>query len=81
MYAGAEINNTYFHNPDLFAKMMGGQFVMGTQISTHNMNWDVNPNKTADTDPEMRYLSILSQAKRVANNYFLHGRVMRDLPA
>ena len=30
MYAGAEINNTYFHNPDLFAKMMGGQFVMGT---------------------------------------------------
>lgn len=53
---------------------------MGTQMSAHNMEWDLNPNKTAENDPEMRYLSILSQAKRIANNYFIHGRVQRDLP-
>jgi len=29
----------------------------------------------------MQYLRKLSLAKRVANNYFLHGRVQRDLPA
>ena len=75
MFAGAEINKTYFHDPELFAQKMGGQFVMGTQMGTHNMNWDVNPNKTAENDPEMRYLSILSQAKRIANQYFLHGHV------
>lgn len=39
------------------------------------MAWAVNPNKTAENDPEMKYLGILSQAKRIANRYFLHGRV------
>jgi len=81
MYAGAEINNTYFENPDLFAKKMGAQFMMGGQMGSHNMRWDLNPNYTAQNDPEMIYLGKLSHAKRVANNYFLHGRVQRDLPA
>lgn len=45
-------------------------------MNTH----DVNPNYTDNNDPEMQYLSKLSKAKRVANEYFLHGRAMRDLP-
>jgi hypothetical protein len=39
-----------------------------------------NPKYSDDNDPEMQYLSKLSKAKRVANEYFLHGRAMRDLP-
>lgn len=50
---------------------------MGTQLSTYNLPW-VHSNKT--NDPEMRYLSILSQARRIAKDYFLHGHVQRDLP-
>lgn len=47
MFAGAEVNKTYFENPDLFAKKMGGQFMMGSQMSSHNMRWDLNPNVSA----------------------------------
>ena len=39
-----------------------------------------NPKYTDENDPEMQYLSKLSKAKRVANEYFLHGRALRDLP-
>ena len=43
---------------------------------------EFNNNITGDSksDPQLVYLRRLSQAKKVANNYFLHGRVMRDLP-
>lgn len=48
----------------------------------YGMTFDLNPkyaNNSKD-DPELAYLRKLSQAKRVANDYFLNGRVMRDLP-
>jgi len=47
MFAGAELNKTYFENPDIFAKKMGGQFMMGTQMSSYGMGWEVNPNVSA----------------------------------
>lgn len=31
-------------------------------------------------EPEIQYLRRLSSAKKVANEYFLHGRAMRDIP-
>ena len=31
-------------------------------------------------DPEIQYLRKLSQAKKIANPYFLHGRMQRTLP-
>ena len=31
-------------------------------------------------DAEIDYIQKINQAKRVANSYFLHGRVMRELP-
>ena len=34
----------------------------------------------AKYDPEIQYLRRLASAKKTANQYFLHGRVMRQLP-
>ncbi len=50
-------------------------------MGAYGMPYDLNPNITKDQDdPELSYLRKLSSAKRVANEYFLHGRVQRDLP-
>ena len=50
-------------------------------MGSHNMAWEFNPQYPDHRkDPELMYLSKLSHAKSAINNYFLHGRVQRDLP-
>ena len=47
-----------------------------------SMDLTPKPNVTNPKDDhELAYLRKLSFAKKAANNYFLHGRAMRELPA
>lgn len=54
---------------------------MGAQMGFANMDLKPRPNITeGKEDPDLAYWTRLSHAKKVANDYFLHGRVQRELP-
>jgi hypothetical protein len=81
MYAGHDMNGTYWQNPEEFGYLSAGQFVMGGQMGYAGMDLIPKPNVTNPKDDhELAYLSKLSHAKRTINPYFLHGRVQRELP-
>ena len=80
MFAGAEFTRENVTTPDTFAKKLAGQFIFGAQIGWTDLNDMIIFKDDISFDPEVHYIQKLTQAKKVANSYFIHGRVMRDLP-
>ena len=70
----------------MFGAQMGWFSMLG-QNNTNQTTGEYHPERgiyeeLMDTkhDPEIFYLRKLSSAKKVVNEYFLHGRVTRQLP-
>lgn len=96
LYAGALFGKPDFKDPNVFAGKLANNFMFGAQMGWFSLVGQNNTNQTTgfafpergiyeelmDTkhDPEILYLRKLSSAKKVANEYFLHGRVTRQLP-
>ena len=96
LYAGALFGKPDFKDPNVFAAKLANNFMFGAQMGWFSMLGQNNTNQTTgeyhpergiyeelmDTkhDPEIHYLRKLSSAKKVVNEYFLHGRVTRQLP-
>lgn len=64
-----------------------GWFSLVGQNNSNQTSGDYHPERgifeelmDSKHDPEILYLRKLSSAKRIANEYFLHGRVTRPLP-
>jgi len=96
LYAGALFGKPDFKDPNVFTGKLANNFMFGAQMGWFSLVGQNNTNQTTefafpergiyeelmDTkhDPEILYLRKLSSAKKIANEYFLHGRVTRQLP-
>jgi len=79
-FTGPSVANLYA-DKEGFVKKLAGQFIYGVQMGWQEVVTIINSGFLEPAyDAEIEYIQKINQAKRVANSYFVHGRVMRELP-
>ena len=81
-FEGPSVANLYA-DKEGFVKKLAGQFIYGVQMGWQEVVTIINSGFLEPKpayDAEIEYIQKINQAKRVANSYFVHGRVMRELP-
>jgi len=77
MFVGAEFD--YEKGKEEVVRRLAGQFIFGVQLGWSEV-YNMSPLLDHSNDDLVLYIQKINSAKRVANSYFVHGRVMRELP-